>query len=113
MSFFDIQDLKKAALAEGVEIRLISGDKLTMAFYSLDPEAVIPEHSHPHEQIGTVIKGNLELQIGGEKRVVDQGSAYIVPSNVKHSGRCLESPTELIETFSPPREDLIEKIQQA
>ncbi len=113
MNIYDIDALQKTALVKGVEIKLVSGDKLTMVFYRIAPEAIIPEHSHPHEQIGTVIKGNLELQIGGEKRVVDQGSAYIVPSNVTHSGRCLESPTELIETFSPPREDLIEIIQQA
>lgn len=60
-----------------------------------------------------ILYGPELLLFRGEKRGVDQGSAYIVPSNVKHSSRCLESPAEIIETFSPPREDLIEKIRQA
>ncbi len=113
MNIYDIDALKKTALVKGVEIKLVSGDKLTMVFYRIAPEAIIPEHSHPHEQIGTVIKGSLELQIDDEKRVVYEGSVYIVPSNVTHSGKCLESETQLIETFSPPRDDLIEKIRQA
>ncbi|MEW5910399.1 MAG: cupin domain-containing protein, partial [Thermodesulfobacteriota bacterium] len=88
MGYFDVPGLKKVALAEGVTLRLVSGEKMSMAFYSLNPHAIIPEHAHPHEQMGTVLKGSLQLTIGGVEKIVTQGIAYHVPSNLPHGGRC-------------------------
>jgi len=82
---------------------------MTMMFFHLEPGAKIPEHSHPHEQMGTVLKGAIELIIDKDKRVVNEGDAYHVRSNVVHSGRCLELVSEVLEVFSPPREDYIKK----
>ena len=82
---------------------------MTMVFFHLEPGAQIPEHSHPHEQMGTVLKGSIELIIDEEKRIVNEGNAYHVRSNVTHSGRCLGAVSEVLEVFSPPREDYIQK----
>ena len=106
MSYFLLKDMDTKQPAEGVEIRVIPGERMTMAFFYLEPGAKIPEHAHPHEQIGTVLKGSIELVIGEEKRVVEPGCAYRVPPNVPHSGVCGESSSEVLEVFSPPREDL-------
>ena len=106
MNYFVVKDLEPKKLVEGIEIRVIPGEKMTMVFFDLAPGVEVPEHSHPHEQMGTVLKGSIELVIGEEKRVVKQGCAYRVPPNVLHSGGCGESPSEVLEVFSPPREDL-------
>jgi quercetin dioxygenase-like cupin family protein len=106
MSYFFLKEVEKKEPADGVQIRVIPGERMTMAFFHLEPGAKIPEHNHPHEQMGTVLKGLLELVIGKEKRVVGEGYVYRVPPNVVHSGRCLESSSEVLEVFSPPREDL-------
>jgi quercetin dioxygenase-like cupin family protein len=106
MSYFILKDMEAKQPAEGVEIRVIPGERMTMAFFQLEPGAKIPEHAHPHEQMGTVLKGSIELVIGEKKRVVSEGCAYRVPSNVVHSGNCLETSSEVLEVFSPPREDL-------
>ena len=107
MSFINIESLAVKTPVEGVEIRVVPGDKMTLVFFYLAAGAVIPEHSHPHEQIGTVLNGSLELSIGTEKRIVHPGQAYVIPSDVPHSGNNLEAPSEIIEVFSPPREDLV------
>ena len=107
MSFIDLQSLTVKTPAEGVEIRVVPGEKMTLVFFYLAPGAKIPEHSHPHEQIGTVLKGSLELSIGADKRIVHPGQAYVIPSEVPHRGKNLEAPSEIIEVFSPPREDLV------
>ena len=107
MSFINLQSLAVKTPAEGVEIRVVAGEKMTLVFFYLSPGAKIPEHWHPHEQIGTVLNGSLELSIGSEKRIVHPGQAYIIPSDVPHSGKNLEAPSEIIEVFSPPREDLV------
>jgi quercetin dioxygenase-like cupin family protein len=107
MNFYTIKEIEAKRPAEGVEIRVVPGEKMTLVFFYLSPSAKIPEHSHPHEQIGTVLKGSLELSIGTEKRIVNPGQAYVIPSDVPHSGKNLEAPSEVIEVFSPPREDLV------
>jgi quercetin dioxygenase-like cupin family protein len=106
MNYFYLEDVKAKQPAEGVDVRVIPGERMTMAFFHLEPGAMIPEHAHPHEQLGTVLKGSIQLAIGEENKVVTEGVAYRVPPNVAHSGRCLESPSEVLEVFSPPREDL-------
>ena len=100
-----IESLTANSLAPGVDIKALTGDKMSMVVFYISPEADIPEHSHPHEQIGTVLKGSLELIIGDEKKVVKPGDAWCIPSDVVHRGRCLEEAAEVLECFSPPRED--------
>ncbi|MFC1884472.1 cupin domain-containing protein [Thermodesulfobacteriota bacterium] len=107
MNHFVIEEIEPKALAEGVVIRMVSGEKLSMVFYWIKPGSPIPEHSHPHEQIGTVLKGKIELSVGEDKRTVGPGEVYHIPSNVPHSGRCLETESEVMEVFSPPREDFL------
>jgi quercetin dioxygenase-like cupin family protein len=109
MSYFVVKELEPIKLVEGIEIRVIHGEKMTMVFFDIAPGAEVPEHSHPHEQMGTVIQGSLEFVLGGEKKTVKEGDAYHVPSNMVHSGRCGESPAKILEIFSPPREDYIQK----
>ncbi|UCF83896.1 MAG: cupin domain-containing protein [Desulfobacteraceae bacterium] len=109
MSYFVVKELEAKELAEGIEIRVIPGARMTMVFFDIKPGAEIPEHSHPHEQMGKVLKGSIELAIGEEKKIVGEGDAYHVASDVVHSGRCGESPSQILEVFSPPREDYVQK----
>ena len=85
-----IAELTSKNLAPGVDIKSLTGEKMSMVLFSLAPGAAIPEHAHPHEQIGTVLKGSLELIIGDEKKVVKAGDAWCIPSYVVHKGLCLE-----------------------
>jgi quercetin dioxygenase-like cupin family protein len=105
MSFLSVQDLPPKKPAEGVEMRVIHGERLTVAFFTIAPGAGVPEHAHLHEQIGTVISGRMELTIAGEKQIVASGGAYHIPSGTTHSGLCLDGPAEIIEIFTPVRED--------
>jgi quercetin dioxygenase-like cupin family protein len=106
MTYYDLKSMAAKSPADGVEIRVVPGKNMTMAFFNLAPGALVPEHSHPHEQIGTVLKGSIELIIAGEKKVVTAGQAYHIPGDVVHSGQNQDAPAEIIEVFSPAREDL-------
>ncbi len=106
MTFYNVQAIAPQSPAEGVEMRIIAGQNMTVVFFSLAPGATVPEHAHPHEQIGTVLKGSIELTIGGEKKVVSAGEAYHIPGDVVHSGNNQNAPAEIIEIFSPARDDL-------
>jgi quercetin dioxygenase-like cupin family protein len=74
--------------------------------FTFEPEVTIPIHSHPHEQIGYVVEGQVEMNIGGEKAILHKGDSYCAPSNVPH-GALILMPTIIIDTFSPPREDYL------
>jgi len=105
MAYYSIKDIPPKKPAEGVEVRIIHGERMTAAFFTIAAGSGVPEHAHPHEQIGTILKGKMELAIGREKHVVTAGGAYHIPSGVTHAGLCLEGPAEVIEIFSPVRED--------
>ena len=109
MTYFDIQSIDPKSPANGIEMRIIPGENMTFVYFNLASGSVVPEHSHPHEQIGTVLKGSVELNIAGEKKVVTAGGAYHIPGNVVHSGKTQDKPAEVIEVFSPARKDLTER----
>jgi len=105
MFFKTTEDLKTKSLAPGVDIKALSGEKMTMVIFSLAEGSIIPEHDHPNEQIGTILKGSLSLIIGEEEKIVNKGDFWCIPANIPHKGRCLEGPAEVLEVFSPIRED--------
>jgi quercetin dioxygenase-like cupin family protein len=66
--------------------------------------AVVPWHTHPHEQIGYLVRGRLRFQIGDEEQELSEGDSWLVPSNVPHFVTALEDSIA-IDIFSPPREE--------
>ncbi len=105
MTYYAIKDIPARHPAEGIEFRAIHGERMTFAYFTLAQGAPLPEHHHPHEQIGMVVKGEIELTIAGDTRAVAPGGAYHIPSDTLHSARCLKGPAEVIEVFAPVRED--------
>jgi quercetin dioxygenase-like cupin family protein len=37
----------------------------------------VPQHQHPHEQIGIILKGQIEVVIGNETRVIGSCEGYL------------------------------------
>lgn len=68
------------------------------------------EHTHPHEQLGYVVKGKIKMVLDNEEIVAVAGEQVLVPSNVPHSILALEDSL-VIETFTPLREDLLATLQ--
>ncbi len=78
---------------------------MLLAVVDLEANAIIPNHSHPHEQSGMVISGELEFFIGGERRLLHQGDIYIIPSGVDHKVCVGANPAQVLDIFSPVREE--------
>ncbi len=106
MVFYDFNTITARGLAEGVEIQAVPGERMTMVRFCLQEGAPVPEHSHPHEQLGVLVSGGLEMTVAGETRTLAPGAAWRIPPDVVHSARCLADDTLVLECFSPPREDL-------
>jgi len=85
---------------------LASGDRMTLCEVTLEKGAVVPRHSHEHEQVGYLARGRLRFQIDGEEREVNAGDGYLLPSNVPHEVTALEDSL-VIDIFSPPRKEYL------
>ena len=105
MPFFEIAHQPEKQLFDGIRIRTVYGEKIMMSFVYFDSHSVVPEHSHPHEQMGMVLEGTFELVIEGEARKLDKGATYLIPSGVAHSARSFDQPAIALDIFSPPREE--------
>ena len=83
---------------------LTEGERMMLVEVTLEQGAIVPAHTHPHEQIGYLASGRLVFQIGDERRELAAGDSWLVPSNVSHQVTVLE-PSVAIDIFSPPREE--------
>ena len=86
--------------------KMIHTATVTLARIRLSKGALVPEHSHPNEQITTLESGALRFVISGEDRVVRGGETVVIPANAPHLVEALEDSLA-VDLFSPPREDWI------
>lgn len=108
MGFICWDDLSVNEVAPGVRIRAPYGENLMLSYLEMDEGAVVPLHTHPHEQGGILMSGRMELTIGTETRTVEPGAAYIIPANVPHRAAAVGGPVKVLDVFSPVREDYAE-----
>lgn len=96
-------------LGGGVKRKIMAyDDRLMLVKVAFETGGIGTVHQHVHTQITHVESGVFEIEIAGEKKVLKAGDAFFIPSNVWHGAVCLEAGV-LIDTFSPMREDFIEK----
>jgi len=72
-------------LLPGVLARTFWGEKMLLSLVDLHPHAVIPPHSHPHEQIGMCLEGEFGFTIGDETHRVTVGDVVFIPAGAAHS----------------------------
>ena len=48
---------------------------------------IVPEHSHPNEQITYILEGALKFWIDGKEIVVNAGEVLTIPPNMPHGPR--------------------------
>ena len=91
-------------LNERIGRQMLNGDAMTLARITLAQGAVVPEHSHPNEQIATVLSGRVRFRLGDEERVVDALASVLIPGGVPHEVEALEDSV-VLDAFAPRRED--------
>lgn len=79
-----------------------------MTEFPMEKGSTLPRHSHPHEQTGYLVKGNMTLTIGAETFAVGPGDSWCIPGGMEHGAVMLED-TLAVEVFSPVREEYIPK----
>ncbi len=96
-----------AESVEGIEMKtLVYGDKTLLVRFKMTKGALLPSHTHPHEQTGYLVSGRINLYIGSECSNAGPGDSWCVQSGVAHRAEVLEDSVA-IEVFSPVREDYL------
>ena len=103
--FVHFDDVMPFTLIEGVEGRPLFGQKAMINVVEFDAGATVPEHSHPHEQLGMVVQGELVLKIDGVPHRLRPGGAYQIPGGVPHSAWTERVTCRVLDVFQPVRED--------
>lgn len=101
----DLSELERIAVWEGIRARRVEGEQMTLAIVELDANAVVPEHTHPSEQNGMVIRGEMRFRVGDEERLLGPGGTWRILGGVPHSAMAGPEGAEVIDVFSPTRSD--------
>jgi len=99
-----ISEIAQRELAKGIRGRYFHTEAMTVGFVDIDKGAILPAHSHVHEQITEITEGQLEMTIGGVTQILEPGVITLIPSNVVHGARAL-TDCKVVDIFSPVRED--------
>ncbi|HEY3939353.1 MAG TPA: cupin domain-containing protein [Bryobacteraceae bacterium] len=91
--------------------QFVVGDRVMVARILMKEGCLVPQHSHLNEQISHILSGVLQFTIDGKEIVVKAGEVLLIPPHLPHAALALED-TIAIDTFTPPREDWINKSDQ-
>ena len=96
-------------LGDGIRRKVVGHTpELMSVLVQFDKGAIGTPHAHDvHDQIAYVICGSFEAEVGGIKRVLRAGDAFIAPRLHQHGVVALEAGSTLLDQFSPRRDDYL------
>ena len=106
MDTSEVDRTETVAVAEGVELtQLVGGERMNGLRFRIEPGAGIPEHDHPHEQLGYLMQGELTFVLdGGREVVVGADESYLFAGDERHAAENRGDAIAVgFELFSPPR----------
>ena len=99
-----LSEMAPREVVPGYRARFIHTEHTTHAYWEIEPNRPLPEHSHPHEQIVNVLEGAIELVVDGEAHVLNAGDVLFIPGGVPHSA-VAHTFCRVLDVFSPVREE--------
>lgn len=104
MKYALLKDLPESSPFPGFNGKFISSKEMSFVYWKIKEGAILPEHSHMHEQVAHLLEGRLEFSLNGHTQILEAGSITIIPSNAVHSGKAL-TDCYIMDAFCPVRED--------
>jgi len=107
--YFLNDDAPWTELGDGIRRKIVGHTpELMSVLVQFDQGAIGTPHAHDaHDQIAFVISGAFECDVGGVKRVLKPGDAFVAPRLTTHGVVALEAGSTLLDQFSPRREDYL------
>jgi quercetin dioxygenase-like cupin family protein len=104
-AFANVATLGPQDIWNGVSVRAVHGERITLGIVELDPNALVPEHSHENEQLGIVVQGSMTFRVGNELRELGPGGTWNIPANVPHEVTAGPEGAVVLDVFTPVRDD--------
>ncbi len=83
---------------------LAQTESIMLCEFTFEAHVEVPIHNHPHQQVGYLVEGRVEMTIDGKKFEIKKGDSYAAQANIPHGALTLE-PSIIIDAFYPQRED--------
>ena len=103
--FARFDEIHAFELVAGVTGRPLFGERAMINLIEFEPHAEVPLHSHPHEQLGFVLRGEQVLIVGGVEHPLGPMECYVLPGGVEHAARAGAEGASVVDVFQPVRED--------
>ena len=108
MDFTNWNKIEKIKVKDGITRQVFTGDKVMLCYNIIQPGIHADLHSHPHEQLLTIERGECIVALGEEEIHMGAGDVLRVPPNIVHDLTVVgESEVHNIDVFSPIREDYL------
>jgi len=105
------RDVPLIELVSGTKSHIVSAEKMTVSFLTMDPNCYFALHRHESEQIMLVIDGACDEIVEGKIYHLEKGDVIILPPNTEHGGYISDRGCRVIDIFSPPRQDFVAKLK--
>lgn len=106
MGPFDrLDQVRPYRIWDGAVARAVRGERITFAVVDVEPNQDVPEHRHPNEQVGLVLRGSITMVVAGESRTLGVGDTYVIPGDVPHSAATGAEGATVVDVFTPTRDD--------
>ena len=105
---YDLNDFQFTELVPGANSRLINGRGVMLSFISMNPNIFFRHHSHPEEQVMTVLRGYSDQIVMDTIIRLEKGDVVDLPTNIVHGGTMGPQGCDAIDIFFPPRADYLE-----
>lgn len=103
--FISFTGVESFQMADGVTGKALFGEGAMINLVELEPGAVVALHSHPHEQLGVILRGSMTLRVAGTSHLLEEMDAYTLPGDVEHEGIAGREGALVLDVFQPVRED--------
>lgn len=104
MTEYKLAEIPSNEIMPGYHGRLVHSEHLSIAYWTVENGAKVPEHSHKNEQVMQVLEGRFELTVEGQSKIYETDELVVIPPFAKHSGMAL-TECKLMDVFTPVREE--------
>ena len=105
------RDVPPTELEKDCPSHLIVGERMLLSFLTMKAGSTFAVHSHPHEQIMTVLEGSCDQILGDKIFRVEKGDVLYMPPGLEHGSILRDEDCVVIDVFVPARELHIEKFR--
>ena len=102
MPFWNLENLKLEEFRPGIFSQAEIGEKLIMVCMEIDAHKEDRGHTHPFDQCGIVVQGQIEMFIGDEHKILVANETYFAPAGSKHGWKTSDRQVKILDISIKP-----------